>query len=101
MVYLVYSRQTLLQYPAVEGHIKKLNDVVIYCLSLMGSNYIDYIKEGFRVLKQYGYIFICEPRKKLEKRLDVFKNELELTGFKVVEVNKTSQFIYLQAIRLI
>jgi len=33
--------------------------------------------------------------------LDVFKNELELTGFKVVEVNKTSQFIYLQAIRLI
>ena len=76
-------------------------DVVIYCLSLMGSNYIDYIKEGFRVLKQYGYIFICEPRKKLEKRLDVFKNELELTGFKVVEVNKTSQFIYLQAIRLI
>jgi len=28
LVNLVYSRQTLLQYPAVEGHIKKLNDVV-------------------------------------------------------------------------
>ena len=68
----------------------------------MGSNYIDYIKVGIlEFLKQYGYIFICEPRKKLEKRLDVFKNELELTGFIVVEVNKTSQFIYLQAIRLI
>ena len=75
-------------------------DAVIFCLSLMGSNYIDYIKESFRIIKPFGNIFICEPKKKLEKRLDTFKKELETVGFKVVEVTISSQFIYLQGIKL-
>jgi len=66
----------------------------------MGSNYLDYIKEAFRIIKPYGSIFICEPKKKLEKRLEVFQKEIESTGFKVVEVNSTSQFIYIQGIKL-
>ena len=75
-------------------------DAVVFCLSLMGSNYIDYIKESFRIIKPFGNIFICEPKKKLEKRLDTFKKELETVGFKVVEVTISSQFIYLQGIKL-
>jgi|SaaInlStandDraft_1057018.scaffolds.fasta_scaffold06865_3 superfamily II DNA or RNA helicase len=75
-------------------------DAIVFCLSLMGSNYLDYIREAFRVTKPYGSLFICEPKKKVEKRLEVLKKEIESTGFKVVEVTTSSQFIYIQGIKL-
>ena len=75
-------------------------NAVVFCLSLMGSNYLDYIKEAFRVTKPYGNIFICEPKKKVEKRLEVLKKEIESTGFKIVEVTTSSQFVYIHGIKL-
>ena len=36
-------------------------DAAVYSLSLMGTNYMGYLKEGHRVLKPFGKIFICEP----------------------------------------
>lgn len=75
-------------------------DAIVFSLSLMGSNYLDYIKEASRVVKLYGNIFICEPKKKVEKRLEVLKKEIISTGFKIVEVNKSSQFIYIHGIKL-
>ena len=66
----------------------------------MGSNYLDYIMEASRVTKTYGSLFICEPKKKVEKRLEVLKKEIASTGFKVVEVTRSSQFIYIQGIKL-
>ena len=38
-------------------------DAVVFSLSLMGSNHVDYLKEGYRILKPYGSLFICEPKK--------------------------------------
>jgi superfamily II DNA or RNA helicase len=75
-------------------------NAVVFCLSLMGSNYLDYIKEAFRVTKPYGNIFICEPKKKVEKRLEVLKKEIDSTGFKIVEVTTSSQFVYIHGIKL-
>ena len=75
-------------------------DAIVFCLSLMGSNYLDYIKEASRVVKLYGNIFICEPKKKVEKRLEALKKEIESTGFKIVEVTTSSQFIYIHGIKL-
>ena len=75
-------------------------NAVVFCLSLMGSNYLDYIREAFRVTKPYGNIFICEPKKKVEKRLEVLKKEIESTGFKIVEVTTSSQFVYIHGIKL-
>jgi len=75
-------------------------NAVIFCLSLMGSNYLDYIREAFRVTKPYGNIFICEPKKKVEKRIEVLKKEIESTGFKIVEVTTSSQFVYIHGIKL-
>lgn len=75
-------------------------DAIVFSLSLMGSNYLDYIKEASRVVKLYGNIFICEPKKKVEKRLELLKKEIISTGFKIVEVNKSSQFIYIHGIKL-
>ena len=75
-------------------------NAVVFCLSLMGSNYLDYIKEAFRVTKPYGNIFICEPKKKVEKRLEVLKKEIDSIGFKIVEVTTSSQFVYIHGIKL-
>jgi ribosomal RNA-processing protein 8 len=58
-------------------------DAVIFCLFLMGSNYLDHIKEAFRIINPYGNIFIDEPKQKIENRLEVFQKEIEYIGFKV------------------
>ena len=75
-------------------------NAIVFCLSLMGSNYLDYIKEGFRVTKPYGNIFICEPKKKVEKRIEVLKKEIESIGFKIIEITTSSQFVYIHGIKL-
>jgi superfamily II DNA or RNA helicase len=76
-------------------------DAVIFCLSLMGSNYLDYLKEAFRIIKPYGNLFICEPKKKIDNRIEEFKKDIESVGFKIIEVNsQSSKFIYFQGIKL-
>jgi len=39
---------------------EKSLDVVIFCLSLMGKNYMDFLREATRVLKPRGQLKICE-----------------------------------------
>jgi superfamily II DNA or RNA helicase len=76
-------------------------DAVVFCLSLMGSNYLDYLKEAFRIIKPYGNLFICEPKKKIDNRIEDFKKDIESVGFKIIEVNShSSKFIYFQGIKL-
>jgi len=76
-------------------------DAVVFCLSLMGSNYQDYLKEAFRIIKPYGNLFICEPKKKIDNRIEEFKKDIESVGFKIIEVNsQSSKFIYFQGIKL-
>ena len=75
-------------------------DAVVFSLSLMGSNHVDYLKEGFRILNPYGSLFICEPKKKAESRLDKIKEEIEDIGFKIIEVKPSSQFIYIDAVKI-
>ena len=41
-------------------------DVVVFCLSLMGSNMLDFIREACRVLKVGGLIKIAEVRSRFE-----------------------------------
>lgn len=47
-------------------------DIAIFCMSLWGKNYMDYIKEAYRYLKKDGIIYICEPTEKI--------NQAELIG---------------------
>lgn len=74
-------------------------DAVVFFLSLMGSNHLDYLKEGFRILKPYGSLFICEPKKKAEARMENLKNEIEDCGFKIIGIKPSSQFIYFNAVK--
>ena len=75
-------------------------DVVVFSLSLMGSNYIDYVKEGYRILKPFGFMFICEPYKKMEGRIDNYKNKLEEIGFNVTSTkNSSKKFVYIDCMK--
>lgn len=75
-------------------------DVVVYSLSLMGSNHLDYLREGYRVLKPYGLMFICEPLKKVGEKLEQYENQLKEIGFNVTNIQKShGKFIYIDCIK--
>ena len=75
-------------------------DVSVFSLSLMGSNYNDYLKEGCRILKPYGNMFIVEPKKKWENNSDKLISQLESIGMKVVESYTSSRFLYIQCLKI-
>lgn len=75
-------------------------DVSVFCLSLMGSNYTDYLKEGYRILKPYGSMFVVEPKKKWENNSDKLVSSLESIGLKVVDSYTSSRFLYIQCLKL-
>jgi ubiquinone/menaquinone biosynthesis C-methylase UbiE len=71
-------------------------DVAVFSLSLMGSNYLDYLKEAYRVLRPYGKIFVCEPANKWGGNGEELKEVLESVGFKCFgAVKNTDKFVYI------
>jgi hypothetical protein len=74
-------------------------DVAVFSLSLMGSNYEEYLKESYRILKPYGNLFIAEPKKKGERILPDLKKHLTRIGFKIVDDYYSSNFLYLDCIK--
>ncbi len=74
-------------------------DVAVFSLSLMGSNYEDYLKESYRILKPYGNLFIAEPKKKGERIISDLKKQLMKIGFKIVDNYYSSNFLYLDCIK--
>jgi ribosomal RNA-processing protein 8 len=76
----------------VECDIKKvpLNsescDIVVFCLSLMGTNVFDFVSEAHRVLKLKGVMKICEVVSRIEDRYN-FIRKIESIGFKLVNNN--------------
>ena len=75
-------------------------DVAVFSLSLMGSNYEDYLKEAYRTLKPFGNIFICEPSSKWKGKEHELKQILEKIGFKCFDsVKNTDRFIYIDGIK--
>jgi superfamily II DNA or RNA helicase len=58
-------------------------DVALYCLSLMGTNVTDYLREAYRVLKLDGHLHIWEPTSRFGD-LTAFKASLKALGFDLV-----------------
>lgn len=73
-------------------------DAAIFSLSLMGSNYMDYIKEAHRCLKLDGHLWIAEATSRF-KNLDSFEEYLEKLGFDIVRINEKANFTFLRAIK--
>jgi SAM-dependent methyltransferase len=71
-------------------------DVGIFCLSLMGTNMADFIREAHRVLKDNGRLHIAEVRSRFESKsgkddFESFVGVLDQLGFKCVKTDKSNK----------
>lgn len=74
-------------------------DVAIFCLSLMGSNFAEYIREAHRTLKIDGQLHIWEATSRFSD-VKEFCASIERLGFKAFEPEERGQFMHLQAQKL-
>src|SRR5437867_3579903 len=58
-------------------------DVAVFSLSLMGSNFTDYVREAYRTLKLDGHLHIYEATSRFSDRA-AFADGLKRLGFVVV-----------------
>ncbi len=73
-------------------------DVAIFSLSLMGKNFVDYLKEAHRCLKLDGHLHIIEPTSRFSD-LKGFTRNLEKIGFDIVTVKEKYKFTFIRAIK--
>jgi SAM-dependent methyltransferase len=73
-------------------------DVAIFCLSLMGSNFADYIREARRCLKLDGQLHIWEPASYFED-VGKFCAALRRLGFAVFAPETEGAFVKITALR--
>ncbi|EDO18451.1 hypothetical protein Kpol_1032p45 [Vanderwaltozyma polyspora DSM 70294] len=56
--------------------------IVVFCLALMGTNFLDFIKEAYRLLAPRGELWIAEIKSRFaDQKGDEFVNALKLYGF--------------------
>ena len=79
-------------------------DVAVFCLALMGPNYVDFVKEACRVLKIGGRLKIAEVESRfirdadassLDSGVAAFTATLERVGFKRVTFDRSNDFFML------
>jgi Hypothetical methyltransferase/Helicase conserved C-terminal domain len=76
-------------------------DCAVFSLSLMGTNWTDYLKEAHRTLKPYGYLFVTEPSAKWRDRRGELQAAVEELGFQIVgDVEQRYDFLYLIALKV-
>lgn len=88
---------------ALHGHITECDishvpledeslDIAIFCLSLMGTNYFDYLLEANRVLKTDGILKISEVESRFVK-VEKFQDLLFKFGFEFIAKHNNGFFI--------
>lgn len=56
--------------------------IVVFCLALMGTNFLDFIKEAYRILAPRGELWIAEIKSRFaDGKGDEFVDALKLLGF--------------------
>ncbi|AQZ12867.1 RRP8 (YDR083W) [Zygosaccharomyces parabailii] len=56
--------------------------IVVFCLALMGTNFLDFIKEAYRILAPRGELWIAEIKSRFaDGKGDEFVEALKLLGF--------------------
>lgn len=73
-------------------------DVAVFSLSLMGTNFTDYIKEAHRCLKLDGILYIVEPISKFND-LDEFIKGLERLGFDIFKPEEKYKFTFIRGVK--
>ena len=70
-------------------------DVGVFSLSLMGTNFPDFLVEANRVLKPRGKLFVAEVLSRFKDINEFVKHMRKETGFKALKVTKLKDFFYL------
>ena len=73
-------------------------DAAIFSLSLMGTNFVDYLKEAKRCLKLDGWLWIAEPTSRI-KDIEQFKELLIKLGFYMIDVEAVDRFTFIKALK--
>jgi superfamily II DNA or RNA helicase len=73
-------------------------DAAAFSLSLMGSNFIDYLKEAHRCLKLDGHLWIAEPTSRIQN-IELFRDLLFRLGFDVSRIDEKWKFTFIKAIK--
>jgi hypothetical protein len=85
----------------IEGDMSRTNlesesvDVALFSLSLMGSNFTDYLREAYRVLKIDGQLHIWETVSRFDD-VKRFAKSLEQLGFQVFEPKIKEAFVLIE-----
>ncbi|KAJ3284089.1 25S rRNA (adenine645-N1)-methyltransferase [Borealophlyctis nickersoniae] len=69
-------------------------DVVIFCLSLMGTNFMDFIREAHRIMKPKGELKIAEVVSRFPD-IDRFVDALKEVGFTLVRKDDSNKMFIL------
>ena len=74
-------------------------DVGVFSLSLMGTNFPDFLVEANRVLKIDGTLFIAEVLSRFRDVNKFVKHMKEEAGFKALKVTKLKDFFFMMIFR--
>ena len=74
-------------------------DIAVYNLSLMGTDWKDFIKEAQRVLEFQGRLFISDTENHLKGYLKDLKDTLEELDFIVYRFETKGKFVMIEAIK--
>lgn len=69
-------------------------DIAVFCLSLMGTNLVDFLMEANRVLRVGGVLKIAEVASRFED-VQSFVGALGSLGFKLLSKDMDNRFFYL------
>lgn len=72
-------------------------DITVFCLSLWGTNYLDYIKEAYRITSKRGFMYIVEPNDEFD--FDKLKKDIKEIGFNKINESIRGKFTYLTFIK--
>mmetsp|Transcript_38518 Transcript_38518/g.36889 ORF Transcript_38518/g.36889 Transcript_38518/m.36889 type:complete len:154 (+) Transcript_38518:253-714(+) len=70
-------------------------DIGVFCLALMGTNFVDFLKEANRVLKKGGKLFVAEIASRVPDITEFVRLLREELGFKSLKVSKLKDFFYI------
>ncbi|KAK6198652.1 methyltransferase-domain-containing protein [Scheffersomyces amazonensis] len=68
--------------------------IVIFCLALMGTNFLDFIKEAHRILAPRGELWIAEIKSRFQESGDKATKNQEDVGSEFVDALKLSGFFH-------
>ena len=71
-------------------------DHAVFCLSLMGANFTDYLREAHRLLKMDGWLHIFEATSRFDNR-EAFAADLKRLGFDPMPLEDRWKFTYIRA----